>query len=179
MFFIVFKQIIEKILRIWSDRMSPQHFEEISNEIERLHKPMKNMIEIVFAVSPLLALSTHGWSSSNYHSTYLLRVSDAFVAFFAFINLNQIFLALGNNRPQILVRLEDHVLQAIIGISEGKSREDAMDTLYTQILPLEKDLTNDDDALNWFNICMAVIPPVPELHKNKFLGQWYMLITEE
>jgi len=88
MFSIVFKQIIEIFLRIWSDRMSPQQFEEISNEIERLHKPMKNMIEIVFATSPLLALSTHGWSSSNYHSTYLLRVSDVLVAFFAFINLN-------------------------------------------------------------------------------------------
>ena len=37
-----------------------------------------------------------------------------------------------------------------------------MDTLYTQILPLEKDLNDDDDALNWFNLCMAVTPPVPE-----------------
>jgi len=75
---------------------------------------------------------------------------------------NKIFLALGNDRPQILVQLEDHVLQAIIGISEGKSREDAMDSLYSQILALEKDLDNNDDALNWFNLCTAVIPPTPE-----------------
>jgi len=83
---IVFAQIIKCFLRIWSDRMGPQQFEEISNEIQLLHKPMKNMIEIVFATSPLLALSTRGWSSSHYHSTYLLRVSDVSISFFALIN---------------------------------------------------------------------------------------------
>ena len=62
------------------------------------------------------------------------------------------FIALGNDRPEILIRLEDHVLQAIINISEGKSRDDAIGTLYSQILPLEKDLVNDDNALGWFNL---------------------------
>lgn len=56
-----------------------QQFEEISNEMKMLHKPMKNVMEVVFATSPLLALSTHGWASKSYNSTYLLRVSDVLV----------------------------------------------------------------------------------------------------
>jgi hypothetical protein len=55
--------------------MDPDQFEEISNEIQLLHKSMKNVIEIVFATSPLLALSTHGWASKSCNSVYLLRVS--------------------------------------------------------------------------------------------------------
>jgi hypothetical protein len=55
--------------------MEPQQLEEIADEIQNLHKPMKNVIEVVFATSPLLALSTHGWRQKSYHSTYLLRVS--------------------------------------------------------------------------------------------------------
>ena len=34
-------------------------------------------MEIVFVVSPLLALSTHGWYSKSTNSIYLLRVRDA------------------------------------------------------------------------------------------------------
>jgi hypothetical protein len=55
--------------------MEPRQFEDVLREIEALHKPMKNVIEIAFATSPLIALSTHGWASKSYHSTYLLRVS--------------------------------------------------------------------------------------------------------
>lgn len=60
---------------MWLDRMNPQLLEDTSDSILTLHKSMKNVIDIVFAISPLLALSTHGWSSRNVHSTYLLRVS--------------------------------------------------------------------------------------------------------
>jgi hypothetical protein len=56
--------------------MEPQQLEEICNEIQLLHKPMKNAIEIVFATTPLLALSTHSWSPHSFNSIYLLRVSD-------------------------------------------------------------------------------------------------------
>jgi hypothetical protein len=56
--------------------MDLQEFEDISNEIERIHKPMKNAMEMVFATSPILALQTCGWGTKSYHSTSLLRVSD-------------------------------------------------------------------------------------------------------
>ena len=57
---------------------------------------------------------------------------------------------LGNDCPQILVKLEDCVLQAIISISEGKSREYAMDTLYYELFSMEKDLAKNNEALTWF-----------------------------
>ena len=50
------------------------------------------------------------------------------------------FFALGNDHPQTLVKLKDCVLQAIILISEGKSCEYAMDTLYSELFSMEKDL---------------------------------------
>ena len=60
--------------------MDPVQFEELTMEIQSLHKGMKNVMDIVFAMSPLLALSTHGWASKSCNSTYLLRVSN--VVFF-------------------------------------------------------------------------------------------------
>jgi hypothetical protein len=81
---------------------------------------------------------------------------------FFFWRFSQLFIALGNNRPEILVRLEDQVLLAIMGISEGRPRQEVIDVLYSQIGALEKDLANDDDALNWFNIASAApISSVP------------------
>jgi hypothetical protein len=71
-------------LRIWLDQMDPQQFEDISSEIQSLHQTMKNMMEVVFATSPLLALSTHGWDF-HVHRTYLLRVSGVLVLFLVFI----------------------------------------------------------------------------------------------
>ena len=73
------------------------------------------------------------------------------------------FFTLGNDRPQILVKLEDCVLQAIILISEGKSREYAMDTLYSELFSMEKDLAKDNEALTWFNLVTApfAIPSMP------------------
>lgn len=59
--------------------MDPQQLEDISNDIQNLHKPLKNMIEIVFAASPILALSTHGWNL-GYNSVYLLKVGVFFNA---------------------------------------------------------------------------------------------------
>jgi hypothetical protein len=63
------------IIRIWLDRMDPQQLEDVTNEMESLHRSMKNVIEIMFAISPLLALSTQGWASKSVGSVYLLRVS--------------------------------------------------------------------------------------------------------
>jgi hypothetical protein len=68
------------------------------------------------------------------------------------INYQKIFLALGNERPQILIQLEDFVLLAIVGLSEGRGRDIVMDSLYSQILSLENDLASNEDALSWFNI---------------------------
>jgi hypothetical protein len=59
--------------------MDPQQLEDVSNAIEALHKSIKNAIEVAFAVSPLLALSTHGWASKSFNSVYLLRVSPTYV----------------------------------------------------------------------------------------------------
>jgi len=61
-------------------------------------------------------------------------------------------MALGNNRPPVLVKLEDCVLRAIIAIYEGKSPEVAIDDLHLQIPSLEKDLLEDDEALHWFKL---------------------------
>jgi len=126
--------------------MEQQQFEEISSEVQALHKSMKNIMEIVFATSPLLALSTHGWAWKS-HSTYLLRI----------------YLSLGNDRPQILTQLEDCVLEVIMAISEGKPFENAMDVLYSQVSSLEKDLANDNDAINWFNLEVSdmALPATP------------------
>jgi hypothetical protein len=85
--------------------------------------------------------------------------------------------ALGNDRPRILLQLEDCIIHAIIGISEGKIIEEVFDSLYSQILLLEKDLENDDNALKWFNISTSSIStpstPIPSeltLLNNIFKG---------
>jgi hypothetical protein len=77
--------------------------------------------------------------------------------------MNQTFLALGNKRPQIIVELEDFVLEAVISISEGRSRESAMDKLYSQLSSLEDNLVKDDEAMSWFNLATApfFIPSTP------------------
>jgi hypothetical protein len=72
------------------------------------------------------------------------------------------FEALGNERPQILIQLEDCVLKGIIAISEGKPREEAMHTLYSQLLSLKKDLDNDENALTWFYLPPPIPPPIPQ-----------------
>jgi hypothetical protein len=59
---------------------------------------------------------------------------------------------LGNNRPEILVKLEDSVIRAILDISQGISTEAVLDTLYHQIELLQKDLAIDHEALDWFNL---------------------------
>ena len=45
--------------------MEPHQFEELASEMQVLHKSMKNVIEIVFTTSLLLALSTHEWASKS------------------------------------------------------------------------------------------------------------------
>jgi hypothetical protein len=69
--------------------MDPQQLEDISKEIQALHKSMKNVMEMAFAVSPLLALSTHGWASKAINSMYLLRVTAISVLFLLLINRRQ------------------------------------------------------------------------------------------
>lgn len=54
--------------------MDPQQLEDVSNEIQALHRSIKNVIEMAFSISPLLALSTQGWSGRSLNSVYLLRV---------------------------------------------------------------------------------------------------------
>src|ERR1700722_17585712 len=66
--------------------MDPQQFEEISLEMLTLHKSMKNIFGMSFAISPLLALSTSGWYYKTIQGTYLLRVSIVFVVFLTLIN---------------------------------------------------------------------------------------------
>jgi len=78
------------LLRIWSDQMTSQEFEDISNEMEITHKSMKNAMEIIFATTPLLALNTGGWGSRRHHSTHLLRgVSDGLLVLFALIEYQE------------------------------------------------------------------------------------------
>jgi hypothetical protein len=65
--------------------MEPSQLDDIANEIESLHKPMKNVIEIVFTASPILALSTHGWSMSL-NSMNLLKVGFYLFLLVQFLN---------------------------------------------------------------------------------------------
>ena len=136
--------------------MEQDQLDEISNGIETLRKSMKNLMEISFAISPLMILSSHGWMSPSCHSVYLLKVS----VFVSSVSLNvfiilQTFVALGNNRPQILVKLENCVLGAIMDISQGKSRDNAIENLYSQLSSMEDELCRDNDALTWFNLGLA------------------------
>ena len=48
--------------------------------------------------------------------------------------------------------LEDSVLSAIIAISEGMDPEQVIDALYIELLSMEKDLLEDNEALNWFKL---------------------------
>lgn len=143
--------------------MDSKQLEEICNEIEALHKSIKNIIQIVFAISPLLALSTNGWSWKATSGTYLLRVSGIIFVFRKSLTIIKLFVALGNNRPKILVKLEDRVLEAIVAISEGLSPEKVLDNLYSQLVLLENDLSGDVDAMNWFNLFADSFstPPTP------------------
>jgi len=156
--------------------MDPQQFEDVANEIQSLHRSIKNVTEISFAISPLLALSTRGWASKSLNSVYLVRVSRFWCSFLDLLTIIKIFNALGNDRPQILIDLEDCVLKGIIAISEGTSREEAMQALYLQISSLSKDLSKDDKALSWFNLssdaqAAPTTPPPP--HHPIFLQLLY------
>jgi hypothetical protein len=76
--------------------MDPEQFQDFVNTAFGMHKSMKNLIEIVFAISPLLALSTHGWGRNyNFHSAFLLRVSGVLDFFMAIINDRQDVYCLG------------------------------------------------------------------------------------
>jgi hypothetical protein len=85
------------------------------------------------------------------------------LVFWKLSTITQMFMALGNDRPHILVELEDRVLEGIIAITEGVSPESVLDKLYSQLSLLEKDLSNDVDAQNWFNLLTGSfsMPPTP------------------
>jgi len=139
--------------------MDAQQFDDISAELQILHRAMKNIMEMVFAVSPLFVLSTRGWDSRSIHSTFLLRVSDCFIIAWSLFTEYKIFLALGNDRPKVLIKLENSVLEAIIEISKGKATEAVVDTLYGQIESLQTDLENDEKALDWFQLSNSPSSP--------------------
>jgi hypothetical protein len=91
------------------------------------------------------------------------------------LTIKKIFVALGNDRPQILVRLEDFVIHAIIDISKGMSSECAIDKIHSEIQSLLKDLTDDHDALNWFDLSAKDISshlnsPSPDFPATPFQG---------
>jgi hypothetical protein len=103
------------------------------------------------------------------------------------LKFKKTFLALGNDRPQILLQLEDCVLQAIIAIWRGESSEVVIDSLHSQIQPLEKDLCNDDVALKWFDLSgedlstpsttrPSEFPTTPLLGVIKFFSLYYSII---
>jgi hypothetical protein len=54
---------------LWVDRLDPHQFEDISNEVQLLGQSIKNVMEFAFAISLLLAISTHGWDTISIHST--------------------------------------------------------------------------------------------------------------
>jgi hypothetical protein len=146
-----YRRCLLNFIRIWSDRMGKAQFEDLSKEIQILHKSMKNIIEMVSATSPLLALSTHGWTSTSCNSNFLLRVSEFILYGQHLLTLNKTFVTLGNDRPKVIVELEDSVIEAVIAISEGKSRENVMDNLYSKLSSQEEYLDKDEKALDWFN----------------------------
>jgi hypothetical protein len=93
-----------------------------------------------------------------------------------FLTPTKIFLALGNNRPKILVELEDSVLQGVFEIAQGKSTEAVLDALCSQVESLHKDLGNDEEALNWFNLSSPafsapITPPASILRPNRLAGK--------
>jgi len=47
---------------------------------------------------------------------------------------------------------EDQVLEAIVSLCRGKSREDVMNTLYGQLETSAEELAKDQRALEWFNL---------------------------
>lgn len=109
------------------------------------------------------------------------------------LTIDKIFNALGNERPEILIQLENCVLEGVIAITEGVPREEAMHLIYSQLKLLRKDLVDDGEALSWFNLSSNGIadsshPPtsefpstptacdisvdLPSRHKGNFQGQW-------
>ena len=68
--------IFHGLFKIWSNRLDSQQLKDIIGDVKMMHKSMKRMIDIVFAVSPILVLSTHEWASRSIHGTYLFRVRN-------------------------------------------------------------------------------------------------------
>lgn len=68
--------------------------------------------------------------------------------------LHKIFHRLGNNRPEILITIEDQILHAIDDISRGAALLPVIRQLYQSIESSQLSLVNDRVALNWF--CLFV-----------------------
>ena len=80
---------------------------------------------------------------------------------------------MGNNRPTILVKLEDCVLEAVLDILGGKLTETVIDALYLRVELLQKHLGNDDEALNWFALSRPApsAPLTPAHRPTQLAGQ--------
>lgn len=68
------------------------------------------------------------------------------------------------------------MLQAIFDISEGKSSELVIDGVHFQMESLQKDLENDEEALNWFNLSRPAFsapltPPQSDFRPIPLAGQ--------
>ena len=71
--------------------MDLKQLEDFSNKIQALHRSIKNVIEMVFAVSPLIVLSTQGWALKSLNSVYLLRVSFTCLTFARLLTIEEDF----------------------------------------------------------------------------------------
>jgi len=82
---------------------------------------------------------------------------------------------LGNDRPKILVKVEDCVLQAIFDLCEGKAITPVIDALHLCVEMLQKDLGNDEEALNWFDFSRPAFsaPLTPPLRLTPLPGQFF------
>ena len=69
------------------------------------------------------------------------------------------------------------VLQAVLDISQGQSTEAVIDALCSQLEPLNKDLGNDNEALQWFNLSSPAFStpltsPASDLRPNRLAGEY-------
>ena len=93
--------------------------------------------------------------------------------------IEKVFIALGNDHPEIIIRVEDEVLKAIVGISEGRPRGELMDVLHAQIGALEQELAKDEHALDWFDFTttassISSTPPPAEARPTPMPGAKFL-----
>ena len=161
--------------------MGPVQFADISTVIQLLHKSMKNVIEIVFAISPLLALSTHSWAAKACNSTYLLRVSR-FYLFLIWqlitIAMKRFSLTLATNAQESSSSLKTKFLRLSLPYRKGSldSTPWVPSTLKSNVLRKIWPMT----ILLWTGlICYHLcLPMVSKTQHQKFLPPpWHLCLT--